>query len=171
LILQPNAPKISIDLSTYGASIFGPEVRDAKLKREEALGLVEGIQFNQHRMIGRTYDSHRLIHLAGEKSSTTQFSVVQKLFEGHFEGGKDQSSRAFLTDVAVESGIEKSEAVAWLESNSGGREVEENVRKATARGIRGVPHITVAERYHVGSRYDEESLLGIFESVRAEEIA
>ncbi|KAH7110619.1 DSBA oxidoreductase [Dendryphion nanum] len=170
LILQPNAPKISMDISTYIASIYGPEVRDAKLKREEALGLAEGIKFNKHRKIGSTYDSHRLIHLAGEKSSTTQFSVVQKLFKGHFEDGQDQSSDEFLTSVAVESGIEKSEAVAWLESNVGGREVEEKIRKATARGIKGVPDITIAGRYPIGTRHDENSLLSIFEKVRLEEI-
>lgn len=170
LILQPNAPKVPMDISTYIASVFGPEVRDAKLKHEEALGLAEGIKFNKHRKIGSTYASHRLIHLAGEKSSPAQFSVVQKLFKGHFEGGEDQSSHEFLTSVAVESGIEKSEVVAWLESNAGGLEVEEKICKATSRGIRAVPDITIAGRYPIGTRHDEKSLLSIFEQVRAEKI-
>jgi len=163
MILQPNAPKVAVDLSTYVASIFGPEVRDDKLKREEALGRAEGIKFDRNRQLGSTYDSHRLIHLAGEKSSAMQSSVVQKLFQGHFEDGQAQSSLPFLVDVAVSSGIEKSEAVAWLESNAGGPEVKENIRKATAKGIRGVPHITVAEKYSLGSSYDEEYLLNTFE--------
>jgi predicted DsbA family dithiol-disulfide isomerase len=125
----------------------------------------------KNRKIGSTYDSHRLIHLAGEKSSTTQTSVVRKLFEGHFEDGKAKSSHDFLIDVAVGSGIEKSDAVAWLGSNAGGREVEEKIHKATIKSVRGVPHITIAERYPVGSLYGEESLLTVFERVRVEEIA
>ena len=157
-----------MEIGTYIASIFGPDICETKLRNEQALGLSEGINFNPNRKIGSTYDSHRLIHLAGEKSSATQSSVVRKLFEGHFEDGKAQSLHSFLTDVAVESGIEKSEAVAWLESNAGGPEVEEKIRKATARGVRSVPHITVAELYPVGSRYDEKSLLSIFERIRTE---
>ncbi|KAH9213342.1 thioredoxin-like protein [Leptodontidium sp. 2 PMI_412] len=168
LILQPTLSKTPVEIGTYIASIFGPEVRDIKMRNEQALGLSEGIKFDPNRKVGSTYDSHRLIHLAGEKSSATQSSVVRKLFEGHFEGGKAQSSHAFLIDVAVASGVEKSEAVAWLESNAGGPEVEEKNRKATSRGVRSVPYITVAELYPVGSRYDEKSLLSIFERIRME---
>ncbi|PVH74504.1 thioredoxin-like protein [Cadophora sp. DSE1049] len=167
LILQPNAPE-AVDLSTYVAAIFGPEVRDNKLEGEEAMGRVEGIKFNRNRKLGSTYDAHRLIYLAGEKSSSLQTSVVRKLFQGHFEDGQAQSSLPFLVDTAVSSGIEKSEAVAWLESNAGGPEVEENIRKATAIGIRSVPHITVAEKYSLGSRYDEEYLLSTFERLGVE---
>jgi predicted DsbA family dithiol-disulfide isomerase len=168
MILQPNAPKVPMDLSTYVASIFGPKVRDGKLKREEALGRAEGIKFNRNRKVGSTYDAHRLIHLAGEKSSAMQSSVVRKLFQGHFEDGQAQSSLPFLVDIAVSSGVEKSEAVAWLESNAGGPEVEVKIRKATAKGIFSVPHITVAEKYSLGSRYDEEYLLNTFERLRVE---
>ena len=100
-----------MNLSTYVATIFGPEVRDDKFRREEALGRAEGIKFNRNRQLGNTYDAHRLIHLAREKSGAMQSSVVQNLFQGHFEDGHAQSSLSILLDVAVSSGIEKSEAV------------------------------------------------------------
>ncbi|KAF5846988.1 hypothetical protein GGP41_003225 [Bipolaris sorokiniana] len=37
MILQPNAPKVSIDISTYIASVFGQEALDAKSECEQTL--------------------------------------------------------------------------------------------------------------------------------------
>lgn len=159
-----------MDISTYIASVFGPEARDAKLEREQALGRAEGINFNNRRKIGSTYDGHRLVHLAGEKSSTVQLAVVERLFKGHFEDGQDQSSHDFLKSVAVESGIEKSEAKAWLNSRAGGFEVDEKIRKATMRGVRVVPDITIAGRYRIGAGYDMGCLIDVLGKARAGEV-
>ncbi|KAG4433344.1 hypothetical protein IFR05_011172 [Cadophora sp. M221] len=167
-ILQPNAPKTPIKLTVFSEQTFGPGILEAKFKREEAIGRAEGIKFNQARKIGNTFDSHRLIYLAGEKSLATQSAVVRKLFEGHFEGGEAPSSHEFLIDVAVKSGIERSVAEAWMNSNLGGPEVEEKIREAREKGIRGVPHITVQGTHPIGSLYDEESLLAVFERARVE---
>ncbi|XP_014553229.1 hypothetical protein COCVIDRAFT_40715 [Bipolaris victoriae FI3] len=168
MILQPNAPKVSIDISTYIASVFGPEAKDAKLAREQALGRAEGINFNNRRKIGSTYDGHRLIHLAGEKSSTMQLAVVERLFKGHFEDGQDPSSRDFLMSVAVESGIERSEAKAWLNSRAGGLEVDEKIAKATMRGVEVVPDITIAGRYRIGTGYETDRLIHVLGKAGAE---
>ncbi|USP74931.1 hypothetical protein yc1106_02205 [Curvularia clavata] len=170
MILQPKAPKVSIDISTYIASVFGPEARDAKLEREQTLGRAEGINFNNRRKIGSTYDGHRLVHLAGEKSSTVQLAVVERLFKGHFEDGRDLSSHDFLKRVAVESGIERSEAKAWLNSRAGDLEVDEKIRKATMRGVRVVPDITIAGRYRIGSGYDTDYLIHVLGKARAGQV-
>ncbi|KAM0123590.1 hypothetical protein ACHAO1_011261 [Botrytis cinerea] len=170
-ILYPYAPKTPIELTVFSARIVGPGVLEEKFKRDKVLGRAEGIKFNQGRKIGNTYDSHRLIHLAGKKSAATQSAVVRMLFEGHLEGGESPSSHDFLIDVAVKSEIERSEAAAWMESNVGGAEVEDKIRAASAKGIRGVPHVTIQEIYPVGSNYDSLSLLTIFERIRGEGFA
>lgn len=58
--------------------------------------------------------------------------------------------------------------MAWLESNAGRPEVEEKIRKVTAKGIRSVTHIIIVQKYSLRNRYDEDYLLNTFERLRVE---
>lgn len=99
-----------------------------------------------------------------------QLAVVERLFKGHFEDGQDQSSHEFLTSVAIEPGIDISEAKAWLNSRAGGFEVKEKIRKATMRGVRVVPDINIARRYQIGADYDTDSIMHVLGIARAREV-
>ena len=158
-------------LSVALASRFGPAARDQKLKMEEEIGRAEGIKFNFDRTIGNTFDSHRIIHLAGLISSTVQSSLVQTLLKGYFEDGQDLTSHAFLVQSAVDAGMDRSDAEDWLRSGKGAYEVAEKIQKASETGLRGVPHIVVGGLYPISGHYNANMLLSFFEKARADELA
>ena len=158
-------------LSAFLASRFGPEGAEQKRKMEEELGHGEGIKFNFNRMISNTFDSHRMIHLAGKTSSAVQSSFVQKIFKGHFEDGEDLASYAFLIQSAVDSGMDITEAVDYLNSNEGTREVEEKIQQARETRLRGVPHIVIGGLYPILGHYNVDTLLRVLEKIRSAEIA
>lgn len=160
-----------MNLSAFLASRFGPEGAEQKRKMEEELGHGEGIKLNFNRMISNTFDSHRMIHLAGKTSSAVQSSFVQKIFKGHFEDGEDLASHAFLIQSAVDSGMDRTEAVDYLNSNEGTREVEEKIQQARETRLRDVPHIVIGGLYPILGHYNVDTLLRVLEKIRSAEIA
>jgi predicted DsbA family dithiol-disulfide isomerase len=97
-------------------------------------------------MIRQTTGSHRLVWKAGELGGPElQNTVVGTLYKRHFIDGKDVGDiEGYLSDVAVETGLFKSEAeaVEWLNSEEGLPEYQEAVKKAQSMGISGVPFWT-----------------------------
>lgn len=158
-------------LSAFLASRFGPVKAEQKREMEEEMGHDEGIKFNFNRMISNTFDSHRMIYLAGKTSTAVQSSFVQKIFKGHFEDGEDLASHAFLIQSAVNSGMDRTEAADYLNSNEGTHEVENKVQQARQTGLRDVPHIVIGGLFPISGYYNVDTILGVLERIRSDEIA
>lgn len=159
------------------AQKFGPDRQQAITSRLSAMGEGEGICFNFKGKVGNTRDAHRLVQLArkkdeakGEKgASETQEALMKAFMVSYFEEGGDITDHANLLDAAVKAGMEKGEAESWLEGGKGGEEVDREVEEAYARGIRGVPHFIINNRYELGGAQEVEAFLG--ELVRAKSAA
>ncbi|KAJ4387709.1 hypothetical protein N0V93_008308 [Gnomoniopsis smithogilvyi] len=155
------------------AQKFGADRQDAITKRLTLMGQGEGICFSFQGKLGNTRDAHRLVQLArnkdGEKGSEVQEKLMAALMASYFEQGGDITDRATLLEAAVKAGLERGEAESWLEEGKGGDEVDTEIEEAYARGIRGVPHFIINNKYEIGGAQEVEAFLADF--VRAKESA
>lgn len=163
------------------AQKFGADKVDAISKRLASMGQPEGICFSMQGRMGNTRDAHRLVQLARAKDATNdggegggkagkyQDALMTGMMRRYFEEGGDITSHELLLDTAAEAGIDRSEAEAWLDEGQGGDIVDREVQEAYARGIQGVPHFIINDRYEVSGAQDVEGFLAEF--VRAKEAA
>lgn len=155
------------------AQKFGTDKLDAISKRLTSMGGPEGICFSMQGKMGNTRDAHRLVQLARSKDrgqfSKYQDALMTGMMRRYFEEGGDITSHEMLLDAAGEAGIDRSEAKAWLEEGKGGDIVDREVQEAYARGIQGVPHFIINDRYEVSGAQDVEGFLAEF--IRAKEAA
>lgn len=91
------------------------------------------------------------------------------LMHSYFEDGGDVTSHTkTLLDAAEKAGLDKAEAEAWLDEGKGGDEVDKAVEWAYAKGIQGVPHFIINDRYEIGGAQDVEAVPGrVCQSPRA----
>ncbi|KAI7784259.1 dsba-like thioredoxin domain-containing protein [Diaporthe eres] len=83
--------------------------------------------------LGNTRDAHRLSQLAKTKGADVQSKLMAALMHSYFEDGGRR-------------GDEVDKAVEW----------------AYAKGIQGVPHFIINDRYEIGGAQDVEPFLGEF---------
>ncbi|KAI1810614.1 DSBA oxidoreductase [Poronia punctata] len=167
--LDPSLPTVGVPVAERMAAKFGADRYAAIQQRLSAIGREEGIAFKFAGRVGNTRDSHRLIQLGKVKGNGTENRVVEELFKSYFEGEGDITSRDTLVAAAVRAGLEAGEAREWLENGKGGEEVDEEVGRAYAKGITGVPSFTFQGIHDVGGAQDAEDLLRMLVNVKMED--
>ncbi|KAI9813304.1 MAG: hypothetical protein M1827_004246 [Pycnora praestabilis] len=167
--LNPSAPREGIDKRKYYFSKFGEDRTKMIFERLAAAGKEDNISFKFGGKTGNTRDSHRLIQLGKSKSPAVQTRVVEELFKAYFENEKDITSHKVLYDAGVKAGLTETEVKEWLESDKGGRQVDEEVREAQMSNIHGVPNFTIQGKYEIGGAQEPTAFVQIFERVKANE--
>lgn len=104
----------------------------------------EGIQLKFGGVISNTFDSHRLIWWAGQQGKQTE--VVEKVFELYFEQNLDVSDRELLANAAEKAGLNKQEALEFINGDKGAVEVKELLKSNAFSEINGVPHYTINDK-------------------------
>ena len=135
-------------------------------ERLSAAGKDVGINFRYGGKTGNTRDSHRLAQLGKTKGPDVQNKVIEALFASYFENEEDITSHEVLKRAGVKAGLDESEVNEWLESDKGGKEVDEEVRQAQMKDISGVPNFTLQGRYEIGGAQDPEAFKQIFEKIK-----
>lgn len=138
--LNPEMPAEGVDRRQYRTAKLGSWERSQQLDAQvAAAGADVGIRFDFDRVerTPNTTDSHRLIALAAQEG--LQDAVVERLFRGYFEEGRDLSRRDELIANAAEAGLDASlqEASLLQGASTGGNEPED--RATLGPGIQGVP--------------------------------
>ncbi|KAL6721326.1 hypothetical protein ACLMJK_000429 [Lecanora helva] len=164
--LNPEAPKVSVDKQEFYKSKFGEAKAETMFSRMTMIGKDVGINFSFGGRTGNTRDSHRLIQLGKSKGPHQQTRVVEELFTSYFEKAGDITSHDMLLEASVKAGLSESEAKAWLESDNGGREVDEEVADAQARRVSGVPNFLLQSKYEIGGAQDAEAFARAFEKIK-----
>ncbi|KAH8668784.1 DSBA-like thioredoxin domain-containing protein [Xylariales sp. PMI_506] len=159
--LDPEAPAVGIPLQQRMEQRFGADRVTMIRKGLRRRGLQDGVQFCDDSRIGHTRDAHRLIRLAKSKGGEEENLVVMALFRRYFEESGDITSREMLADVAAQAGIDRDEAVEWLESGNGAQEVDQEVQAAYAKGIHGVPNFTIQGKYVVDGAQDPRDFFDV----------
>ncbi|KAL8936585.1 MAG: hypothetical protein Q9211_004111 [Gyalolechia sp. 1 TL-2023] len=169
--LNPDGPKVGMDKRQFYFSNFGAERVPMMFDRLRSIGKPLGIDFQFGGKTGNTRDSHRMIQLAKTKGPKMQTRVVENLFKSYFEEEGDITSHEVLKAAAIKAGLEEAEVQEWLDSDKGGKEVDQEVAEARMQAISGVPHYTIQGKYEVGGAQDPEAFLSTFERIKASESA
>lgn len=168
--LDPTLPRgKSMPVQERMAQKFGADKLDVMTERMRMMGQSEGICFSFQGKIGNTRDAHRLSQLAKTKGADVQSKLMAALMHSYFEESGDVTSHDTLLDAAEKAGLDRAEAKTWLDEGKGGDEVDRAVEWAYAKGIQGVPHFIINDRYEIGGAQDVEAFLGEF--VRAKSAA
>lgn len=165
--LQPDAPK-SIDKQAYYVKRFGAERTRTMQGHMKRLGEQYGINFAFGGKTGNTRDSHRLVQLGKTKDEKTQTKVVEQLFNAYFEENEDITSLDTLISRGIKADLPEAEVAEWMNSDKGGREVDEEVGSAQRKFISGVPNFTINGKYVVQGANEPQSFLEVFEEVKEE---
>jgi predicted DsbA family dithiol-disulfide isomerase len=158
--LNPGMPPEGMDRNEYRLRKFGDAERcramDAQLTE---VGKSVGIdfRFDLQSTIPNTFDSHRVIWLAGRLG--VQDSVMEALFRAYFREGANFSERAQLVKVAVAAGLEAARVERLLGSEEGAAQVHAEEREVKAFGVSAVPLFIIQDRIAVSGAQPPEVLL------------
>lgn len=96
--------------------------------------------------------------------------VMEKLFEAYFEGDADITDRAMLCNVGIGAGLDAEVVKEWLESESGGEEVDGQAKSARRMNVGGVPRYVFQGGYTVEGAEDPSAFLEAFHQIKSEEV-
>jgi predicted DsbA family dithiol-disulfide isomerase len=119
------------------------EQRVADNARSEGLGYVA-----EGRDTGNTFAIHRLLHFA--KGKGAQNELINLTFKANFAEERSVFDRARVLELAVEAGLDESEAAAvYDDPDAYATEVRQDEREAQELGATGVPFFVLDRRYGV----------------------
>lgn len=140
---QPT-PVLELLAAKYGMSPAQAKDAEAGMAAKAA---ADGLEFNPDRVMGNTFDAHRLVHLARERG--VQEPVLERLFGAYFCEGKPVFAAGDLAGLAAEAGLDSGEVARVLQDGSYGDAVRADEDQARAYGISGVPFFVLGEKYGV----------------------
>jgi predicted DsbA family dithiol-disulfide isomerase len=138
--LNPDMPEAGVERAAYRARKFGSEARGRELDANVAeAGRGAGLEFRHDRMLRtpNTIAAHRVIRMA--EAAGVQDAVVEALFRGYFQDGRDIGESATLAALAGAAGLDPSAVVAMLAGEDHRAEVLAEDAAARQGGISGVP--------------------------------
>jgi predicted DsbA family dithiol-disulfide isomerase len=148
--LDPAFPK---DLHTPVLELLATKYRMSPAQARDAEASVaakaaaDGLVFNPDRVMGNTFDAHRLVHLARERG--VQEQVLERLFEAYFAEGRPVFAVADLATLGAEAGLDSGEAGQVLKDGGYADAVRADEDQARAFGISGVPFVVLGGKYGV----------------------
>jgi len=168
--LNPDMPDDGMERAAYRAAKFGTERARQLDEQMTATGREEGIAFafDQMKRTPNTRLAHRLIWEAGRAGRTAQNAVVNRLFEGYFEEGRDIGRKDELVALAKEAGLDGKAAKAALEADHTLEAVLDLEDAGIRMGIRGVPFFILVDKYAVSGAQPPEVWLDALPQIAAE---
>ncbi|PTB68935.1 thioredoxin-like protein [Trichoderma citrinoviride] len=140
------------------------------LSRIQVAGAKHDIAFSIRGLTGSTRPAHRLIALALARAGPeAQARVVEMLFQGHFEDGRDLSDEAWLAAVgAAAAGMDEDVVRKGLaDDDEAARRVDAVAEAARdVIGVEAVPCVMVQGRYKVGGYQEGHVFESLFDKIR-----
>ena len=164
-------PVTGMNRKTYRTKKFGSWERSLAMDAEvAATGKSLGIEFNydQVLMTPNTMSGHRLLWWAEQRNQQT--TLAEALFRAYFTDGRDVGRHDVLAEIASETGLPKTEACAFLDSDAGTKEVAEEAVKGLRFGLQGVPFFVVNGVPAVTGAQDPQAFLEVFQDALGPDI-
>ncbi len=163
--LDPSAPAVREgDYATRLASKYAVSVPEARAMIEQMTGKAASVgldfRFDLARP-GNTFHAHRLLHLGADRG--LQDEVKERLLAATFTEGAPIGDTDTLVRLAVEAGLDGTEARSVLETDAYAEEVRADERRAAALGISGVPFFVVDGAYGVSGAQPPEVLATVMQ--------
>lgn len=160
--LDPSIPAEGLDRADYLETKFGDLARiRATHDQLAAIGRDEGIAFvfSEIERAPNTLDAHRAIRWAAEEGAIAQGALIERLFEAYFTDGEDISDRDVIARAADDAGLDWETLRDRLDSDEDLEIVREEVERARAIGVEGVPCIILAGKLVVMGAHPAEVLV------------
>ncbi|MBS5951621.1 MAG: DsbA family oxidoreductase [Clostridium sp.] len=159
--LNPDAPKLNNNnIHEAIAEKYGMSVEEAKANND---GIVRqaaslGLEYNFDTLIlTNSLDAHRLIHFA--KDFNKMEEMTEALFKAYFTDSKNISDIDILGDIAKSAGLNKEEAIKFLNSDKYKNEVREDEALSRNYGITSVPTFVFNDKFKVTGAQPEDVFL------------
>jgi predicted DsbA family dithiol-disulfide isomerase len=163
--LNPNAPPVRDGSSAervarkYGISV---EAAAAQYERITDLAAAEGLDYHLDRARwGRSFDAHRLLHLAREHGIQDQ--VKERFLAGYLQEAIAIGLPDELAPLAVSAGLDADAVDAVLSGDAYGEAVRADEERAVEIGITGVPFFVVDGRFAIPGAQDVETMVAVLE--------
>ena len=167
--LNPDMPIEGMNRRTYRTRKFGSWERSlAKDAEVAAIGKSLGIEFNYGKvlMTPNTLAGHRLLWWAEQRDD--QDNLAEALFRAYFTEGRDVGRHDVLAEIAGEVGLPQAEAMEFLESEVGKKEVEGEALKGFKLGLQGVPFFVVNDVPAISGAQLPQTFVEVFQQALGE---
>ncbi|MDB5522516.1 MAG: DSBA-like thioredoxin protein [Rhizobium sp.] len=166
--LDPTTPPEGVDAFEYLAKKIGGA--DAVRRSHEMLtklGAEIGLPFalEKAKIFPNTLDAHRLIHWAGLIGSEMQDKIVRALFKANFVDGLDVGNRSTLTQIAVDTGMDRRTIEKRLADNTDLETIKAETAHAQRMGISGVPCFIFDHQYAVTGAQPVEAIVNALRQI------
>jgi predicted DsbA family dithiol-disulfide isomerase len=128
---EPNLAMLSKKFGKSPAEALAMDGQVGSLARAEGLG------FDSGRLVGNTFDIHRVLHLGLDRG--VQQQVLSAVNEAYFAQARDVFDRDVLSEVAAGAGLDAAEVGKVFDSGGYADEVRQDELQARQIGISGVP--------------------------------
>jgi predicted DsbA family dithiol-disulfide isomerase len=148
------------------ADRFGGAAKVAEM-HEQMRGLMaaENLPYEPDKAISaNTRDAHRVIALAG--AAGVQDAVVDRLFRAYHAEGRDLNDHGTLAELAAEAGLDG--VAEMLAAGDGDAEVTEQLERARAVGVTGVPFYVFEDQWAVSGAQSAEFFESALREVAAQ---
>ncbi|KAF7562820.1 hypothetical protein G7046_g1329 [Stylonectria norvegica] len=168
----PKGPSSSRSKRQFYIERFGEERMLAMQERVGDAGRATGIEFKFGGQTGNSRDSHRLVRLSKKYGQEAEGKALDGLFAAYFEKEGDITDYETLKGIAIEAGIPAEDfQKAIVESDEGGKDVDEAALAARYSGVSGVPDFVIQDAYRLSGARDPLSFIKVFETIKKSEAA
>ena len=168
--LNPNMPLGGQDAIEHLTEKYGLTVEQVKTNQANirTKALEAGFEFHPEgrKRVYNTFDSHRLLHWAGEEFGPEKQAVLKKeLLNTYFCLAVNLDDQKNLIDAVTRSGLDKDRAQEVLKNNEFSKEVRDEESTYTNAGISSVPSIILNDQYLLQGAQPPESFVNAFEQL------
>ncbi|MBF8187549.1 DsbA family oxidoreductase [Nonomuraea sp. K274] len=153
--LNPDAPVEAEPLIPALERKFGPDARQMTERVIEA-ATSEGLEMDYDKAVSsNTFEAHRLIEVAARQGLGTE--MTERLFRAYFSEGLNVGDAQVLGRLAAEAGVQ--------DGGEGAESVREQLARARALGVTGVPLFLFEEKFAVSGAQPEETFAAAIDEV------
>lgn len=147
----------------YARKFGGPERAAEILAHVTRTAAEDGIEFRMDRALrANTLLAHRLLWWAGEQHSpVAQAALEERIMQAYFTDGDHIGDPDVLAGCAVDAGLDRDAALAFLESDGGVADVQAELAAAHENGITAVPTYVFADTWAVPGAQDSDTFVQV----------
>jgi predicted DsbA family dithiol-disulfide isomerase len=120
-------------------------------------------KFNLDRLASSTLKSHRLIQwITKTRGCEVAEAVYNDLNHRHFVDGKKLNDADMLCDAAAAAGVDRDEAMRFVESDEGLEEIGDAQEMLQEMGIHSIPNFVIGGKVVVSGAVHAAELVQIF---------
>lgn len=170
--LDPTIPAEGLDRAEYLENKFGDDEKVRAMHEQlAAVGRDEGLAllFGDISRAPNTLDAHRAIRFAAEEGLVAQGALIERLFEAYFTEGEDISDLGVIERAAEEAGLDSDTLRERLETDEDAELVREEIQRARAIGVEGVPCFIFENKLVVMGAHPPEVLVEAIDRAMGDE--